>query len=77
MRRTHYAPRAVEDDPLLFAQCPGDEPPEVCMFCAKVVDDRRFAVTVAVRPEWERGAYGLYIAHVECLRRAIHDSIGF
>ncbi len=63
-------------DPLLFAECPDAEPLEVCMFCAERVDDPRFALTVAVRPEWQPGVYGRYVAHVECLRRVTHDSVG-
>jgi hypothetical protein len=54
------------------------EASHTCMFCGQEIENRRFAVAVTARPEWEPGTYLSYSAHVECLRRVLHpDTFGF
>jgi hypothetical protein len=49
-----------------------------CMFCGQQIEDRRLAVAVTARPEWQPGSYLSYSAHVQCLRRVLHaDEFGF
>ena len=67
----------MEGEPFItLGMCPDDEAPNVCMFCAEAIDDRRYRCLMAVRREWQPGAIDYYAAHVSCLRKAVHPDVG-
>jgi hypothetical protein len=49
----------------------GDEP---CCFCDRPVDDRRFALGLAIRRAWRPGSVEYRFCHVECLRKTMHHA---
>ena len=46
-----------------------------CVVCNALVDDRRFAVGIAIRRAWSPGSTTYTFAHVECLRKAMPSSV--
>ena len=46
-----------------------------CIVCNALVDDRRFAVGIAIRRAWSPGSTTYTFAHVECLRKAMPSSV--
>jgi hypothetical protein len=47
-----------------------------CFVCGKPVDDPLFRCRVRVVREWQPEVVSEYVAHVECLRRIKHQTIG-
>jgi hypothetical protein len=70
---SHYGYWTPYDWDQLFSE--PDDLPE-CVFCDRVLDDRRLAAVLTLQKSWSPGI-SLMFAHVQCARRAMHPNHNF